>query len=207
MHQNGYLTNLIGDRVTTEIRAYAKARTPFLMSVHFNAPPWPWEGPDDEAEAQRLTGLGNFDAGTLATYAKMVRQMDLQVGRILKELDSAGIAKNTVVVFTSDNGGERFSDTWPFTGKKTELLEGGLRIPALVRWPARIKPRSTTEQVAMSMDWVPTFLAAAGAQADPAYPLDGMNLLPTLTQNARRCPGSCSGGTTRTHSAPCATAT
>jgi hypothetical protein len=63
------------------------------MSVHFNAPHWRWEGPDDEAEAQRLTGLSNFDAGTLATYAKMVRQMDLQVGRILKELDSAGIAK------------------------------------------------------------------------------------------------------------------
>jgi arylsulfatase A-like enzyme len=183
VHQNGYLTNLIGDRVTTEIRAYARAKTPFLMSVHFNAPHWPWEGPDDEAEAQRLTGLGNFDAGTLATYAKMVRQMDLQVGRILKELDTAGIAKNTIVVFTSDNGGERFSDTWPFTGKKTELLEGGLRIPALVRWPGHIKPRSTTEQVAISMDWVPTFLAAAGAQADPAYPLDGMNLLPTLTQN------------------------
>ena len=181
VQQNGYLTDLIGDRVSAEIGAYAKAKTPFLISVHFNAPHWPWEGPEDEAIAKRLKGLGTFDEGTLATYGKMVTRMDQQVGRILKSLDTNGIAKNTIVIFTSDNGGERFSDTWPFTGKKTELLEGGLRIPAIARWPGHIKPRSTTDQVAISMDWVPTLLAAAGGHADAAYPLDGINLLPWLT--------------------------
>ena len=74
--------------------------------------------------------------------------------------------------------------TWPFTGRKSELLEGGLRIPAIVRWPGHIKAGSTTEQVAISMDWMPTLLAAAGTQPDPAFPPDGMNLLPALTQNA-----------------------
>jgi len=107
---------------------------------------------------------------------------------VLEALDANGIANNTIVVFTSDNGGERFADTWPFTGKKTELLEGGLRIPAVVRWPGHIRPGSTTEQVAISMDWLPTFLAAAGASSDPAYPPDGMNLLPALTQNAPPVP-------------------
>src|SRR5262249_35745883 len=87
-------------------------------------------------------------------------------------------------VFTSDNGGERFSDTWPFTGKKMELLEGGLRIPAIVRWPGRVRPGTTTEQVAISMDWLPTFLDIAGANADQAYSPDGISLVPTLTQNA-----------------------
>jgi arylsulfatase A-like enzyme len=110
--------------------------------------------------------------------------MDLQVGRVLKTLDSAGISNNTIVIFTSDNGGERFADTWPFTGKKTELLEGGLRIPALVSWPGRIAARRTTQQVAISMDWFPTLLAAAGVEADPAYPSDGMNLLQQLTADA-----------------------
>ena len=75
----------------------------------------------------------------------MVTRMDLQVGRVLKALDANRIASNTIVVFTSDNGGERFSDTWPFTGKKTELLEGGLRIPALIRWPGHIRAGSTTD--------------------------------------------------------------
>ncbi len=95
----------------------------------------------------------------------------------------AGSRENTIVIFTSDNGGERFADTWPFTGKKTELLEGGLRIPAIVSWPARIPQGRTTDQVSISMDWLPTLLAAAGAQPDPASPPDGMNLLPALTQS------------------------
>jgi len=102
----------------------------------------------------------------------------------MKALESAGVAKNTIVIFTSDNGGERFADTWPFTGKKTELLEGGLRIPAIVRWPGHIKPRSQTQQVAMNMDWLPTLAAAAGTAPDTAFPTDGMNLLPALTQGA-----------------------
>ena len=184
IHQTGYLTDLLAAQAVKSINGYVKERKPFLISLHFNAPHWPWEGPDDEAAAQKLTNLGAFDAGTLKTYARMVGEMDLQVGRILKALDAAGAARNTIVVFTSDNGGERFSDTWPFTGKKTDLLEGGLRIPAIVRWPGHIKPRSTTSQVAMGMDWLPTLTAAAGTQPDPAYPSDGINLLPVLTENA-----------------------
>jgi arylsulfatase A-like enzyme len=103
---------------------------------------------------------------------------------VLEALDANGLTENTIVIFTSDNGGERFADTWPFTGKKTELLEGGLRIPMVIAWPARIAPGRTSDQVAISMDWLPTLLAAAGAASDPAYLPDGMNLLPTLTDNA-----------------------
>lgn len=184
VHQNGYLTDLLGDRAVAAINDYAKAKRSFFISLHFNAPHWPWEAPGDEAESQRISALVDHDGGTQETYARMIRQMDLQIGRVLGALDANGIANNTIVVFTSDNGGERFADTWPFTGKKTELLEGGLRIPAVVRWPGHIRPGATTNQVAISMDWLPTLLAAAGAQTDPAYPPDGTNLLPTLTANA-----------------------
>jgi len=185
IHQTGYLTDLLGGRAVSFIH---EAKRPFFLSLHFNAPHWPWEAPGDEAESQRIKSLQDFDGGSLKTYGRMVMQMDTQVGRVLDALDAAGIADNTIVVFTSDNGGERFSDTWPFTGKKTELLEGGLRIPALIRWPGHIRPGRTTEQVAISMDWVPTLLAVAGAQADPAYPLDGISLVPALTQNAAPVP-------------------
>ncbi len=127
---------------------------------------------------------GFRDGGSQKTYQKMIEEMDRQIGRVLQALDANGLTENTIVIFTSDNGGERFADTWPFTGKKTELLEGGLRIPALISWPARIPQGRTTEQVAISVDWMPTLLAAAGVAPDPSYPVDGMNLLPQLTQNA-----------------------
>jgi arylsulfatase A-like enzyme len=189
VHETGYLTDLMGTKASAVIAEYARTpEKPFFISLHFNAPHWPWEGPDDEAESRRIKALTDFDGGSLETYARMVGEMDLQIGKVLEALRTAGVADNTIVVFTSDNGGERFADTWPFTGKKTELLEGGLRIPAIIRWPGRIRPGSTTPQVAISMDWMPTLLAAAGGAPDPAWPPDGMNLLPMLVQNAAPVP-------------------
>ena len=184
IEQTGYLTDLLGDRAVMVVRENAAAKKPFLLSLHFNAPHWPWEGPGDEAESLRIRALADFDGGSLETYGRMVQELDIQVGRVLDELQAAGVAENTIVIFTSDNGGERFSDTWPFTGKKTDLLEGGLRIPALVRWPGHIRAGARIEQVAITMDWLPTLLAAAGTQSDPAYPPDGMSLLPWLTGNS-----------------------
>jgi arylsulfatase A-like enzyme len=184
IRHTGYLTDLLGNRAVEVVNAYAKSGQPYLVSLHFNAPHWPWEAPGDEAESQRLTNLFHFDGGTQRTYRRMIQQMDLQVGRVLQALDTNGIAENTIVVFTSDNGGERYSDTWPFTGRKTELLEGGLRIPAVIRWLARIAPGGVSDQVMISMDWLPTLLAAAGTAPDPAYPSDGINLLPWLSQGA-----------------------
>jgi arylsulfatase A-like enzyme len=188
IQQTGYLTDLLGDRAVATINESVKAGRSFFVSLHFNAPHWPWEGPDDEAKSRRIRALNDPDGGTLEIYAKMVGRMDLQVGRVLQTLDAANIANNTIVIFTSDNGGERFSDTWPFTGKKTELLEGGVRIPGIIRWPGRIRAGGTTDQVAISMDWLPTLLAAAGAQPDASYPPDGISLLPLLTQNAAPVP-------------------
>ena len=183
IHEAGYLTTLLGDRAVKVIGDYARKSQAFFLSLHFNAPHWPWEGPGDETESQRVKTLFDYDGGSQKTYARMVTAMDVQVGRVLKALDRSKIADNTIVIFTSDNGGERFADTWPFTGKKTELLEGGLRIPALIRWPGHVRSGTITDQVAITMDWVPTLLAAAGVDADPAYPPDGINLLPMLRQN------------------------
>src|SRR5436305_2456920 len=114
----------------------------------------------------------------------MVQSLDTNIGRVLQALDATGLATNTIVVFTSDNGGERFSKTWPFTGMKQELLEGGLRIPAIVRWPGRIAAGSVSQQVMITMDWVPTLLAAAGTSPDAAYPSDGEDLGPIVTRGA-----------------------
>ena len=187
VHQMGYLTDMLGSRAVDVVNGYAKAGRPFLLSLHFNAPHWPWEAPGDEAESNRLRSarsLRDFDGGSQKTYQRMIQEMDLQIGRVLETLRVNGLAENTIVIFTSDNGGERFADTWPFTGRKTELLEGGLRIPAVVSWPARIPQGGTSNQVAITMDWMPTLLGAVGVSSDPAFPPDGISLLPMLTQNA-----------------------
>src|SRR6516164_5114459 len=170
IHQTGYLTDLLGSRAVEVIGSYAKSGQPFMISLHFSAPHWPWEAPGDEAESRRLAqpgsgGIFDIDGGSQKTYQRMVEAMDRQIGNVLQALDTNDLTDNSIVIFTSDNGGERFADTWPFTGKKTELLEGGLRIPAVISWPARIPRGETSEQVSISMDWVATLLAAAGAEA------------------------------------------
>jgi len=184
--QEGYLTELLGDRAVKVIGDYARAGRPFLLSLHFNAPHWPWEAPGDQAESERLRGRSpfDFDGGSQETYRGMIAALDLQVGRVLRALEEGGLAQDTIVIFTSDNGGERYSDTWPFSGRKTELLEGGLRIPAIISWPGHIPAGRVSEQVTANMDWLPTLVTATGALPDPAYPPDGMNLLPHLMQGA-----------------------
>jgi arylsulfatase A-like enzyme len=184
IQQPGYLTDLLANRAVEVVETYAKSEQSFFISLHFNAPHWPWEAPGDEAEAQRLSSLFHHDGGTQRTYQRMIQQMDLQIGRILHALDANGATENTIVIFTSDNGGERYSDTWPFTGRKTELLEGGLRVPAIIRWPGHILPGMVSEQVTISMDWFPTLLGAAGTAPDPRYPSDGIDLLPWLMRGA-----------------------
>ena len=186
VHQSGYMTELLGTRAAKVVEQLASAGKPFFVSLHFNAPHWPWEAPGDEAESKRIgdKALGDFDGGSQRTYQRMVEAMDAEVARVLQVLERSGARENTIVVFTSDNGGERFSATWPFTGRKTELLEGGLRIPAIISWPAGLPQGLTSQQVMITMDWLPTLLAAAGGSPDAGYPPDGMNLLPLMNRNA-----------------------
>ena len=120
------------------------------------------------------------DGGSLDAYAKMMRSLDAGIGRVLAALKSARLESDTLVIFTSDNGGERYSYQWPFSFQKLYLNEGGIRVPAIVRWPGVVAPNGVTDQAAITMDWTATILAAAGAAPDPNYPLDGESLLATL---------------------------
>jgi len=180
----GYVTELFSTRAVREIEALHGLAQPLFLSLHYTAPHWPWEGPGDKAISDALTDIQHHDGGNLATYHKMIEAMDAGIGRVLAAIEHRGRSRDTIVIFTSDNGGERFSDTWPFIGQKTELLEGGLRVPLFIRWPARIPAGGRSEQVNISMDWFPTLLAAAGTAPDPAFPSDGQNLLDVITGKA-----------------------
>lgn len=176
----GYLTDLISDSAVQFIETRDTSK-PFLMSVHYTAPHWPWETREDAAESQRIgKAIRHADGGSLDTYRRMIHHMDEGIGRILAALRAQGVDENTFIVFTSDNGGERFSDNWPFVGQKMDLLEGGIRVPLIARWPSRIRPGSVSATPVLTMDWTATMLDAAGVGSHPEYPLDGISLLPLL---------------------------
>ena len=177
----GYLTDLISRRAAEFVARMAGDAAPFFLSVHYTAPHWPWETRDDAGRAPLVKDhLFDLAGGNIHTYRRMVHHMDEGIGQIAAALESAGIAEDTLLVFTSDNGGERFSDNWPLVGGKMDLTEGGIRVPWIARWPRRIAAGGVTSQLCMTMDWSATMLDAAGVAAAPGYPLDGVSLLPVL---------------------------
>jgi arylsulfatase A-like enzyme len=180
--EEGYLTDLISHRAVDFIDRMAGAGSaPFFLSLHYTAPHWPWETRDDEALAEELkSNLFHLHGGNIHTYRRMIHHMDEGIGWVMQALRKHGLERDTLVVFTSDNGGERFSDNWPLVGGKMDLTEGGIRVPWIAHWPAAIAPGGVSEQACMTMDWSATVLDAAGVAEDPAYPLDGVSLLPVL---------------------------
>jgi arylsulfatase A-like enzyme len=178
----GYLTDVFGDEAVRTIEAAGDQ--PFFLSLHFTAPHWPWEGREDEALARKIGNSFHYDGGSLAKFREMVEAMDQNVAKVLAALERSGKADNTIVVFTSDNGGERFSDTWPYIGRKGEVLEGGIRVPLLLRWPGKIKAGGSIAQVMSSMDFLPTLLSLAGGDPAKAGRFDGIDLSPQLLGKA-----------------------
>jgi len=130
--------------------------------------------------------LSPFDSSTntRAQYVKIVERADRGVGDILRALDSLGLASNTIVIFTNDNGGEWLSRNEPFFHNKSSLWEGGIRVPAIIRWPGQIPANTVARQVAMTMDLTASILAATGTTIPPEARLEGMNIFPVLERHA-----------------------
>ena len=172
----GYMTDLLKGKAIELIKqTHTK---PFFMSLMFSAPHWPWQAPGAQAYSDTLP----FTAGgSPATYAGMMSSLDRAVGDIMKALDEQNLAANTVVIFTSDNGGERFSNMGIYKGRKMQLWEGGIRVPAFVRWPRKIKPATMTNQVAITMDWTATIASLAGSKPSGNTGSDGIDLMPVMT--------------------------
>ena len=176
----GYTTDLLTERAV-EFIARRRSR-PFYLSLHYTAPHWPWEGPADrQISATLKEGYDGFNAGgSLKTYAAMMKSLDDGIGQVLRSLAKAKVDRDTLVIFTSDNAGGRFSYNWPFSGEEGTLREGAIRVPAIVRWSGVIAAGRSTEQVAVTMDWTATILAAAKTKTNDNYPLDGEDLMPVI---------------------------
>jgi arylsulfatase A-like enzyme len=179
----GYMTDLITERSLAFIEQNADG--PFFIDVAYNAPHWPYQPPDKPSvarnNAQHLQPFSE-DTGTRADYVAMVERVDQGVGEILETLDRLGIADETLVIFTNDNGGEWLSSNAPLFHRKWTVWEGGIRVPTLVRWPGRIPAGGTSDQVGITMDLTRTILTLAGASMPDD--LEGMDLLPILEGRA-----------------------
>ncbi|MFB7214048.1 sulfatase [Streptomyces sp. NPDC056255] len=182
-----YYTNILSERASEFVER--KHRKPWLLNLNFTTPHWPWTAEGDEEEGARLEkivkegspmeagyALMHLDGGSVDKYRQMVESMDRAIGKVLTALRRSGQERDTIVVFSSDNGGERFSNSWPLAGKKGGLQEGSIRVPTIARWPARIDPGQVSHEPLFTPDWTATLLAIGGARPDPAYPLDGVNL-------------------------------
>ena len=183
-HDVGYLTDLLSRRAVDHVHARAaaaRAGRPFFLSLHYTAPHWPWETRDDAHVAAEVVGnLFHLDGGDVETYRRMIHHMDEGIGDLVAALREEGLLENTLIVFTSDNGGERFSDNWPLVGGKMDLTEGGIRVPWIAHWPAAIPPGTTSAQHCMSMDWSATLLELGGGRPHPEVPIDGVSLAAVL---------------------------
>jgi arylsulfatase A-like enzyme len=181
----GYTTDRFGQAATNFIHRHAAE--PWFLYLCFNAVHSPLEA--DPARVARLTNYSYPDTNRLL-QAAVTLALDDNVGLVLDTLERLGLATNTLVFFINDNGGDPDwpSDNWPLRDAKVSLYEGGIRVPFLVRWPGRIPPGQVVTEPVISLDIVPTALAAAGASPPSRRPLDGVNLLPLLAGQTNALP-------------------
>jgi arylsulfatase A-like enzyme len=183
---SGYADDRFADRAVEFVAGHRDR--PFFLYLAFTAPHFTIEAPGDELARHRGRFPEADPARPLnAAYAAMITRLDRNVGRVLKAIDEAGLAGETLVVFTSDNGATfeagnqgaslALDSNRPLRGQKRTLWEGGIRVPAVVRWPGRIPAGRVAREPAQMIDLMPTLLAAAGAAPDPAWRVDGLDLL------------------------------
>jgi arylsulfatase A-like enzyme len=182
----GYLTDLISQRAVQYVKDRAASNQPFLLSLHYTAPHWPWETrAQGGVDPHIVKDIAHLDGGNVETYQTMIKEMDEGIGWVVDALRETGQLDNTFIVFTSDNGGERFSDNWPLVGGKMDLTEGGIRVPYIVHWPQGIaQPGRSSPQHCMTMDWTATILDIAGARPPAGHALDGVSMRAVLQDPA-----------------------
>ena len=176
----GYSTHLLAREASRLIAEHNTAQ-PLFLYVPFNAVHAPHQVP--ESYTAPYTNL----QGTRRTYAGMLAAMDEAIGQILDAIDKKGIRRNTLIIFSSDNGGPapgRVTSNGPLRAGKGTLYEGGVRVPAIAAWEGQIKAGSIVNAPLHMVDWYPTLLKLAGVSTSQKHPLDGRDAWPAITQGA-----------------------
>ena len=174
----GHATDLFTQWAVRFIQERADEEAPFFLYLAYNAPHTPIQPPEDWVA--RVQARHPELPADRVRYLALVEHLDAGVGRVLAELDSSGQAQDTLVIYTSDNGGQLDvgASNGDLRGAKGQMYEGGIRVPACIRWPEHIRAGSEVGTVAMLSDLLPTLCEAAEVDVD--HPIDGVSILPTL---------------------------
>ena len=174
----GHATDLFTEWTIDRIRDRSRAGKPFFIYLAYNAPHTPIQPPEEWVARVKAREPGLDEKRTV--YNALVEHLDDGVGRVLTVLEESGLAENTIVVYTSDNGGWLPAGACndPLRGGKCDMYEGGIRVPCFVRWPKHIRSGSQSNQVVMLMDFFPTLCEIAGV--DVTHEIEGRSILPLL---------------------------
>jgi arylsulfatase A len=189
-HSDGrYLTDVFTDEAIAFVRRHR--RSPFFLHLSYNAPHVPLQAPEEDIALFR--GKERFTPGLAILYG-MIRHLDTEFGRLLEEVDRLGLRENTIVLFTSDNGPQLRAGSGPdaslerfnanFRGSKGNVFEGGIRVPAILRWPHDLDGARRVDALVHFADWLPTLLALATVPVAGGLPLDGRNVASLLRGEA-----------------------
>jgi arylsulfatase A-like enzyme len=183
--EKGYITELMTKHALNYIDQ--NKDTPFLLAIMHGAPHLPYQGPTDKGLRLANTPFNKQpknlpDRDTKQIYKEMIESMDKEIGKVVARLDRHNLRRNTLIVFCADNGQTGPGSSGGLKGKKSSINEGGHRVAGIFNWPGKLKPQ-LCKSTAMTMDLMPTFLDMAGADSLENYKLDGISLLPLLTQS------------------------
>ncbi|WDE96483.1 sulfatase-like hydrolase/transferase [Lentisphaera profundi] len=180
----GDSSRIIMDRALPFIKKAVNEQIPFSTYIWFNTPHAPVSGNPEWQSTYEPS------VGKAWQYYSNLADMDKQVGRLRAELKKMGIADNTMLCFTSDNGPVSHGSAGPFRASKRHLFDGGIHVPGIIEWPARVAKGSKTDAIACTTDYFLTALEAAGIDYHSPHAMDGQSLLPILTQkeNTREKP-------------------
>ncbi|UCG57781.1 MAG: sulfatase-like hydrolase/transferase [Phycisphaerales bacterium] len=177
LHEEGYATNLIADESVRLIERHDLSR-PLFLYVPFNAVHSPFQAPQSYVDK-----YSHIKVKRRRLYAAMVACMDDAIGRIASAIEKRGMSNNTLIVFCSDNGGVGgVADNGPLRGRKAQLYEGGIRVPAVAAWPGVIKAGTIVDEPLHIVDMYPTLLKLAGAELEQTLPIDGRDAWPAIVE-------------------------
>ena len=174
-----HFTDINGDYAVELVERFHSRAKPFFLNLWWIVPHTPYEpAPEPHWSGTAADGISDDQH----RWRSMVRHMDAKIGQLIAKLEELGIRNNTLILFTSDNGAAWEGYVGNLKGGKTDLHEGGIRVPAIVNWPGRVPPGETSDTLAHTNDLLPTFCAAAGVDVPASARVDGLNLLPHLLE-------------------------